>query len=311
MSVGYSKEFNDATRPGFSPEAAEAAMRRLRDSEQIQEQQAFQRQVSGAAADAGEIASAAGAARRITEEADRAEKERKERTDRETLLAMLDDQIAQIDFQLDVGSSFAEDLANGIAPDLDEDGRIADEDREAFIRAYETRTGETVDRTDIEELRSAVDAQNAYLRQTRETAANLRTELDRSNPRAAAIEEGAILEQQVSAFISQHQAQSGGLAEDVSELSHVQEFETLEAEIEHFMQEYARSQAINDDGARLLAEQELVSSLSEEAADFISMGEDTEHLFEEGYFTALEVEEFQVDAPSSGLDSTTRPISPI
>ena len=97
MSVGYSKEFNDATRPGFSPEAAEAAMRRLRDSELIQEQQAFQRQVSGAAADAGEIASAAGAARRITEEADRAEKERKERTDREILLDLIDNRIGQLD----------------------------------------------------------------------------------------------------------------------------------------------------------------------------------------------------------------------
>ena len=126
MSVGYSKEFNDATRPGFSPEAAEAAMRRLKDSELIQEQQAFQRQISGAAADAGEIASAAGARRQMTEDADRQEKDRKERMDREILLQTLDQAQAFADqramdaealeaqFEARFGDAWREEIANRV-----------------------------------------------------------------------------------------------------------------------------------------------------------------------------------------------------
>jgi hypothetical protein len=126
MSVGYSREFNDQARPGYSPEAAEAAMRRQQDSEQIQQQQAFERQKSGAAADAGEIASAAGAARRITEDADREEKERKERTDRQILLQALDQAQAfaeqraadaealEAEFEAEFGDAWREEIANRV-----------------------------------------------------------------------------------------------------------------------------------------------------------------------------------------------------
>ena len=125
MSVGYSKEFNDATRPGFSPEAAETAMRRLRDSELIQEQQAFQRQISGAAADAGEITSAAGARRQMPEDADRQERERKEQVDRQILLANLEDRL-----EAQYGEHFAENLF----ADLLEEGLI-EQDEYAQIMA--------------------------------------------------------------------------------------------------------------------------------------------------------------------------------
>ena len=91
MSLGYSKEFNDATRPGFDPDAAEAAMRRLKDAQDMQGQQAFQRQLSGAVESTGEIGKAAGTARKIAEETARdGEKERKERTDRAVMLASID-----------------------------------------------------------------------------------------------------------------------------------------------------------------------------------------------------------------------------
>lgn len=313
MTLGYSKAFNELAKPGFDPAAAEAALRRERDQESIAKQQAHQRQLSGDAEHTGETAKAVGALRQNAEDAAKAdEKERKERTDRAMLLQALDQHIAEIDFQLEVGASFAEDLANGVAPELDDEGRIADEDREAFIRAYEERTGERVDRTDIEALREAVDAQNAYLRQTRETASNLRAEIDRSDPDASYSQGGgAALGEQVEAFIEQHQLQASGLAAETPELDHVQEFDSLESEIEHFMQELARAQSIEGEDARLIAERELVSGLSEGASDIISMGEDTEHLFEEEYFARLDAIEPEVDGPSGGVDAASRPISPI
>ncbi|OLF71416.1 hypothetical protein AWH62_12785 [Maricaulis sp. W15] len=90
MSLGYSKEFNDATRPGYDPDAAESAMRRQKDAQEIEGQQAFQRQLSGASADAGELSRGPGAARQIAEDTARdGEKERKERTDRAVLLDTL------------------------------------------------------------------------------------------------------------------------------------------------------------------------------------------------------------------------------
>ncbi|WP_143742954.1 hypothetical protein [Maricaulis sp. W15] len=90
MSLGYSKEFNDATRPGFDPDAAEAAMRRLKDAQDMQDQRAFQRQLSGVAEGTGEISQAVGAARQTAEDAAKAdERERKERTDRAVMLDAL------------------------------------------------------------------------------------------------------------------------------------------------------------------------------------------------------------------------------
>jgi hypothetical protein len=107
--------FNDQARPGYSPEAAEAAMRRLQDSEQIQQQQAFQRQVSGAAENSGEMTQAAGARRQMTENADRQERERKDQVNRQILLATLEDRL-----EAQYGENFAENLF----ADLLEEGLI-------------------------------------------------------------------------------------------------------------------------------------------------------------------------------------------
>ncbi|WP_138511614.1 hypothetical protein [Maricaulis alexandrii] len=115
MSVGYSREFNDQARPGYSPEAADAAMRRQQDSEQIQDQQAFQRQVSGAAENSGEMTQGAGARRQMTEDADRQERERKDQVDRQILLANLEDRL-----EAQYGEHFAENLF----ADLLEEGLI-------------------------------------------------------------------------------------------------------------------------------------------------------------------------------------------
>ncbi|VXC98235.1 conserved hypothetical protein [Oceanicaulis sp. 350] len=127
LSAGYSKAFNDATRPGFSPEAAEAAMRRVRDSEKIQDQQAFQRQVSGAAADSGEMTQAVGARHQMAEEADREEKERKERLDRQILLSNMEDRL-----EAQYGEHFAENL---FADLLEE--QLIEQDEYARIMAIE------------------------------------------------------------------------------------------------------------------------------------------------------------------------------
>ncbi|MFS2318900.1 hypothetical protein RMQ97_13265 [Maricaulis sp. D1M11] len=83
-------------------------MRRLKDAEEIQDQQAFQRQISGAAAEAGEIASAAGARRQAADATEREEKERKERVDRAIILESLGDFEANLEDQY--GPSFAENL---------------------------------------------------------------------------------------------------------------------------------------------------------------------------------------------------------
>lgn len=91
MSLGYSKEFNDATRPGFDPDAADSAMRRRKDAQDMQDQQAFYRQLSGVAEGTGEISQAVGAARQTAEDTAKAdEKARKERTDRAVILASID-----------------------------------------------------------------------------------------------------------------------------------------------------------------------------------------------------------------------------
>lgn len=120
MSLGYSKEFNDATRPGFDPDAAEAAMRRLKDTQDMQNQQAFQRQLSGAAEDSGEISQAVGAMRQAAEDSAKAdEKERKERVDRQALLASLEGRL-----EAQYGQHFAENLL----ADLREDGLIEDDE---------------------------------------------------------------------------------------------------------------------------------------------------------------------------------------
>lgn len=154
MSVGYSREFNVQARPGYDSEAAEAAMRRLQDSEQIQQQQAFQRQVSGAAAESGEMTQAAGARRQMTETADREEKERKEHVDRQILLAALEDRL-----EAQYGEHFAENLF----ADLLEEGlieqdeytrimAIADEDERRIAIAAAIQRGIDEDRINPDDL---------------------------------------------------------------------------------------------------------------------------------------------------------------
>jgi len=61
-----------------------------------------------------------------------------------------------------------------------------------------------------------------------------------------------------------------------------------EAEIESFMKDYAQAQDIDHVADRLTREQELLGSLSPEAQDQLSMSEETEHLFEDQYFAALD-----------------------
>lgn len=61
-----------------------------------------------------------------------------------------------------------------------------------------------------------------------------------------------------------------------------------EDEVATFMQDLAEAGTIEDRTARLTREQELVDSLSAKAAEMVSWSEDTEHLFEDGYFDPLD-----------------------
>ena len=65
---------------------------------------------------------------------------------------------------------------------------------------------------------------------------------------------------------------------------------TIDEEIGTFMKEYAKSQSIDNPMDRLRREKELVAGLSQNAQEQLSFGEDTERLFEENYFDALETE---------------------
>ena len=59
-------------------------------------------------------------------------------------------------------------------------------------------------------------------------------------------------------------------------------------EIESFMKDFAKAQKIDDKMERLAAEKELATGLSSEAREMLSYEPDTEKLFEESYFAALD-----------------------
>lgn len=61
-----------------------------------------------------------------------------------------------------------------------------------------------------------------------------------------------------------------------------------EAEVSAFMKDYAQAQTVENNLERLAREQDLVGGLSSTAKDQLSFSEETEHLFEEQYFAALE-----------------------
>ncbi len=108
---------------------------------------------------AGVRATGAGAARgEINRTEQEAEKRRKD-TERAILLAALNAEIAELDFQIGVGEDFLNDLRAGKAPELDDDGSLKNKDREKIIKDYEDRTGNKVDRTDIDALEAAAAAQ--------------------------------------------------------------------------------------------------------------------------------------------------------
>lgn len=67
-----------------------------------------------------------------------------------------------------------------------------------------------------------------------------------------------------------------------------EKFLSPESEIEHFMKELAKSQTIEGKMEKLAREKELVSALSPEAADQLSLDEHTEEMFKPDYFKPLE-----------------------
>lgn len=79
---------------------------------------------------------------------------------------------------------------------------------------------------------------------------------------------------------------------------------STESEVETFMKELAKAQKIENRTERMEKEQKLVSALSPEAADQLSMDQHTERLFSEDYFKPLEKENGMLskDTPSAAAN---------
>ena len=91
MLRGNTHAFNAVAQDGYDPAAAEAAQRRLKDHQDIDNQQGHQRQLSGKAEASGELKTAPGAARSIADEMARSEeKERRRRIDDVMMLSAID-----------------------------------------------------------------------------------------------------------------------------------------------------------------------------------------------------------------------------
>ena len=73
---------------------------------------------------------------------------------------------------------------------------------------------------------------------------------------------------------------------DLTEVRH--SFSSIDHEVETFMKAFAEARLIEDALQRLARERDLVDGLSKEAAEYASFEEETEHLFEEGYFAVLD-----------------------
>jgi hypothetical protein len=63
---------------------------------------------------------------------------------------------------------------------------------------------------------------------------------------------------------------------------------SVDEEVKEFMQEYERSKQLENNIEMLTRQKELIEGLSDEAKENISYSEQTEHLFDEGYFKPLE-----------------------
>jgi len=292
-----------------APSPEEQIAKNRTDSESFQK---HQRQVSGAAQNTGEMQSAAGAQAENRQSAqDGKEKESKKNTQLAAYLAMLDNRIAAIDFQIGVGARFADDLANGKMPDLNDDGSIKDDDYEQFIKDYEDRTGTKVDRTDIDALKKAVDDQNKHLADLRKDVARDRENLDRSDPAKTVNKEKEMVTDQRGYFRDQNTGQKTGLANDTVENSEYkknsQSAISVDEEVGQFMRSYAEIQKMDDDLGRLSAEKALMDNTSEEALENIKFSDDTTHLFAEGYFDKLSEDN---PVQRAEIDVTPSPISP-
>lgn len=235
------------------------------------------------------ILGSGGAARMATEIALRQAKDQESTRETQVLLAILNDRIAHWDTQIEIGTSFADDLANGELPVLTADGKIADDDREQFIKDYEERTGQTVDRGDLGSLTQAVDSQNDYIREQRQADAEQRASIDRSAPTYQVEAEAATEFNQQQGFRQQVGMQSDYNVSDEREIALVEEVldYSVDEEVELFMQSYAEAQGLGPED-RLTSERTLVQGLSEEALEVIEFSEDTEHLFMDGYFDSLD-----------------------
>jgi len=77
----------------------------------------------------------------------------------------LEQEIEQHKHNLEIADQFIEELENGKAPELDADGSLKDKERERLLREYEKRTGETVDRTNIDALLLAMREQRKHEQQ--------------------------------------------------------------------------------------------------------------------------------------------------
>ena len=77
------------------------------------------------------------------------------------------------------------------------------------------------------------------------------------------------------------------------------------------MTEFAQIQLIEDGFERLTREQQLIQTLSDQAAELVSFEPETEHLFEEEYFIPLDQKQTVVTHDEAVVTSSVKPIASI
>ncbi len=118
----------------------------------------------------------------------------------------LDQEIAQHKRNIAVADEFIADLKDGKIPELDDDGSLKNKERERLIQEFEKRTGQTVDRTNTDQLLLITQQQREYEQHQFDTKTILRedtAELSRNLDNATSPEEAKQLLEGYSTKYSQ------------------------------------------------------------------------------------------------------------
>lgn len=219
-------------------------------------------------------------------------------------LEWLDQQIADIQAQIDqledeIGD-IEQDLAERYGPDWKEKLMRGELDDDPQARAWKEKSEElAAAREQKAELIRDRDTYRDQLDEYKVRESELRQRIDAGDPAAAkeldelAEEVNAVIAKDIAAREAIENVETSLTSEErhsLEETTSVSSANRLnkEEEVENFMREFAKSKSINDPVERLQREKQLVDGLSRRVARDLSFEEDTEKLFEDGYFDALE-----------------------